>query len=89
MAKFEWRIGSGQTLDGWPMVHVLYAEQEILRYASLIYEPHRGPKGTWVLRLRDWEKHQDIEEAQICAPPKEFVESLVLLSYDIGGKDGW
>lgn len=85
MPHFEWRGRTQDTLDMWPTVYSLYVPPSIVSYATLVYLPQ---KGTWALRLRDWEQFQDVEEAQVCAPPKEYVESLVLLSYDIKGANG-
>jgi hypothetical protein len=87
MAKFFW-TANNTTIEGWHTTYILYNDGSIYRYATLEYAPHKGPKGTWRLKLRHWEGYQDIEEAQVCAPPKEYVESLVLLSYDIGVNDG-
>jgi hypothetical protein len=43
----------------------------------------------WVVMLRDWGEFQELPGyTEIVAPPKEFVESLVLLAYDIGDING-
>ena len=81
MAKFKWR---DELIFG--NLWVLYAEDEGYRYASLRYT-HRLP-GTWRLRLRGWTEFQDIDFTDQNNPPKEYVENLVLLAYDIGADDG-
>lgn len=80
-AKFKWR---DELIFG--TLWALYNDNEDYRYASLRYT-HIRPE-TWRLRLRGWEEFQDIDFTDQDNPPKEFVESLVLLAFDIGGKDG-
>jgi hypothetical protein len=79
MAKFKW---GDELIFG--NLWVLYVEDEDYRYASLRYS---HPPRAWRLRLRGWEEFQDIDFTDQNDPPKEFVESLVLLAFNIGDKD--
>ena len=81
-SKLHW-LAETRTLDGWPFVFALYQVAKIPRYASLKFEPYEGPKGAWAIKLREWPNFQITEFTNLCDPPKEYVESLVLLAYDI------
>ena len=81
-SKLYW-LAEARTLDGWHFVFTLYRVHEILRYASLKFVPYGGLKGAWAIKLRDWPDFQITEFTNLCDPPKEYVESLVLLAYDI------
>ena len=61
----------------------LYQVGKIPRYATLNFLDYVGPKGAWAIKLREWPNFQITEFTNLCDPPKEFVESLVLLAYDI------
>jgi len=81
-SKLYWQAET-RTLEGWPYVLALYQQHKIVRYASLKFVPYWGLKGAWAIKLRDWPNFQITEFTNLCDPPKEYVESLVLLAYDI------
>jgi hypothetical protein len=64
-------------------VLALYQQHKIVRYASLRFFPYWGPDGAWAIKLRGWPEFQITEFTNLCDPPKEYVESLVFLAYDI------
>ena len=89
MAKFKWR-GVGMGLDGRHREYVLSTNSKDTAkwYATIRY---RNEDQQWRLIMRDWETSQawmPLAFTDICKPPKEYVESLVLLAFDIGGNNG-
>lgn len=94
MAKFKWR-GVGMGLDGGQREYVLSARDEGnftgKWYATIRYRDGDDGGQQWHLMMRDWETGQawaPIPFTDIRKPPKEFVESLVLLAHNIGDTDG-
>ena len=90
MAKFKWR-GVGMGLDGGQREYVLSArDKEIFSakwYATIRYFDQSKE---WRLMMRDWDTEQawvPLASFDIHKPPKEYVESLVLLAHDIGVND--
>ena len=80
--KLHW-LAATRTLEGFPFVFALYQAKKIPKYVSLKFVPYEGPKGAWAIKLRDWPEFQITEFTNLCDPPKDYVESLVLLAYDI------
>jgi len=85
MAKFKWR-GVGMGLDGGQKEHTLFARDKVSSrwYATIRYYDQSKQ---WSVVMRDWYTWAPIPFTDIRKPPKEYVESLVLLAFDIGDID--
>ena len=85
MAKFKWR-GVGMGLDGGQREYVLSVttKNSSKWYASIMYN---DSDMQWRLVMRDWDKWTHLVFTDLRKPPKEYVESLVLLAFNIGDKD--
>lgn len=85
MAKFKWS-GVGMGLDGWQREYVLSAttKNSSKWYATIRYS---DSDMQWCVVMRDWDTWAPLAFTDIRKPPKEYVESLVLLAFDIGDKD--
>lgn len=90
MAKLEWRA-SEDTTDLWPSAFTLHVKgiHGSKWYATMRYEGWIPPTGAWTVLLRDWVKFEHLlDYPALVTPPREYVESLVRLAYDIGDING-
>lgn len=86
MAKFKWR-GVGMGLDGGQREYVLSVatKNSSKWYASIRYS---DSDMQWHLVMRGWDTWSPLAAfTDLRNPPKEYVESLVLLAFNIGDKD--
>lgn len=85
MAKFKWS-GVGLGLDGKQRGYVFSAstKNNSKWYATIRYFDRDNQ---WHLVMRGWDTWSPLAFTDLRKPPKEYVESLVLLAFDIGDKD--
>lgn len=85
MAKFKWS-GVGLGLDGGQREYVFSASTKNSSkwYATIRYFDRDNQ---WHVVMRDWDTWSPLAFTDLRDPPKEYVESLVLLAFNIGDKD--
>lgn len=81
MPEFKWR-GVGMGLDGGQREYVLSTRTKTTGkwYATIRYYDQSNQ---WHVVMRDWDTWAPIPFIDLRNPPKEYVESLVLLAFDI------
>lgn len=65
--------------------YVLYKGNETLRYATIYFmvDPGKRSKGVWFIKIRGWSEYQPTAYTYMYYAPKQYVEDLVRLAFDI------